>query len=224
MARPDSTTLQLREARAYIFRVLYKGKPKKLSGVASMTSDGLFVLPRNPIQVNYQAGPRKFSYAVGTMEKRADVQGVDPPIITIGVDFGERGSYDAKSGKGLDGRRAMRALESLIRGYLKAVAEAGRDRMPLHVLEFHDIYRGESWVVMPENVPYGAEDAGRPVSESATLRLEALRRVEEGHKIDPAKSLPPKLREKAHHCPLHPACKYGGPSEAGCPYRNGGKK
>lgn len=219
MARPDPTTLNLREARAYIFRLLYKGKPHQMSGVDGM-QNGLFVLPRNPIQVGYQANPRKFSYAVGTLEKRGDIQGVDPPIITIGLDFGERGSYDAHSKLGLDGRRAMRALENLMRGYLKNVAESGRSRMPLHVLEFHDIYRGESWVVIPENVPYGSEDAGRPYSENAMLRLEAQRRVDDGNKIDPVDSLPKRIRDKFAQCPLNPACKYGGPFEKGCPYRS----
>lgn len=218
MATPTKHTLDLRDARAYVFRVLYKGKPRNIEGVEGMKG-GEFVLPRNPVSVQYQAAPRTGLHASGTLEQIADHQGVEPPTITLGLDFGERGSYDTKSGKGMDGRQIQRALEDLIRGYLKATTNQGRKRQPMHVLEFHDIYRGESWVVTPQNVPYGMEDNSRPFAESSSLRLQALRRADDA--IPPADPISAALRDKFHACPLNPGCKYGGPREKGCPY--GGK-
>lgn len=217
MARPEPSTLALREARAYIFRVLLSGQPRNFDDVDGMQG-GLFILPRHPVSVQYQASPRTFVYATGIHEMRADQQGVDPPLITIGYDFGERGGYDPKSKRGLDGRRATRALEDLIRAYLKAAAERGRNRQDIHVLEFHDIYRGGSWVVAPQNVPYGAEDAARPYAESGVIRLQALRPAD--HAIPPVNPLPARLRDKHAACPLNPGCKYGGPFAPGCPYRS----
>lgn len=217
MAAPEQSTRALRDARAYIFRVLLNDKPRSIPGVDGM-EDGLFILPRNPVSVQYQAGMRNFVYAVGTSEMRADQQGVDPPLIQIGVNFGERGSWDDKTQQGMDGRRSIRALENLVRGYAKAVAEAGRKRQPLHVLEFHDIYREESWVVTPLNVPYGMEDAGRPYTEDGSVRLQALTRADDA--IPPADPIPARMRDRARLCPLNPACKYGGPFEKGCPYRS----
>lgn len=217
MARPTQKTLNLREARAYAFRVLLKGKPRTISGVEGM-KDGLFFLPRHPTNVQYLAQNRSTTYASGVHERRSDQQGVDPPTISLTLDFGERGGYDALTQKGLDGRAATRALENLIRGYIKAVATSGRRRAPLHELEFHDIYRREAWIVEPQNVPYGTEDSARPYSESITLRLLALRRAD--HAIAPANPLPQQMRNKYTFCPLHPNCKYGGASRKGCPFND----
>ncbi|PIG96872.1 hypothetical protein [Deinococcus sp. UR1] len=219
MARPEHSTLALRDARAYIFRVLLNGKPRNYDDIDGMR-DGMFILPRHPISVAYQAGARTFTFATGTTTMRADQQGVDPPVIQLSLNFGERGGYDAASRQGMDGRRSMRAVESLIRAYLKAAANAGRARQPIPVLEFHDIYRGESWVVTPQSVPYGMEDAGRPYTEDGSLRLQALERADTT--IPPSDPIPARLKDKVNMCPLHPVCKYGGPFESGCPFR--GKK
>lgn len=209
--------MALRDARAYIFRVLLRGQPRNIDGVDGMEG-GLFILPRHPVSVQYQAGPRTFTYATGTQEMRADQQGVDPPLITLAYDFGERGGYDPRTRQGMDGRRATRALENLIRGYLKAAANAGRNRRDIHVLEFHDLYREQGWVVTPQNVPYGGEDAGRPYAESGVIRLQALRPADDA--IPAADPLPERLRDGVNACPLNPACKYGGPFEPGCPFRS----
>ncbi len=218
MARPESSTIQKRDTRAYLFRVTLNGKPVNIPGVDGM-KDGIWVLPRNPQGVQYQAGARSMVFPTGIMTSRSDQQGVDAPVINISGSFGENGAWKPGVTGGIDGRRSQRAFENLIRGYLKLTAEEGRVGNPMHVMEFHDTYRDESWVVAPAMVPYGQEDASRPLMESYTVRLTALDRVDakrpEGNKLNRS------MLDRHGACPLNPRCRYGGPFVKGCPYRSG---
>lgn len=220
MAKPSPETLRLRASRAYIFRVLYQGKPRNIEGVAGM-ENGEWVMPVYPASVNYRSQARSMVYATsggaGGGERGADEQGKDPPIITLSGTFSEQGAYRPGVG-GLDGRAAQRAFENLIGGYLKLVHDEGMLRNPMHVLEWHDLYREESWVVTPANVPYGTEDSSRPLIESYQLSLTALHRTTTPaiHSPDPISLA---AVQKHGNCPLNPRCRFGGPSVPGCPWR-----
>ena len=62
MAKPSPETLRLRASRAYIFRVLYQGKPRNIEGVAGM-ENGEWVMPVYPASVNYRSQARSMVYA-----------------------------------------------------------------------------------------------------------------------------------------------------------------
>lgn len=217
MSRPESSTLEKRAARTYIFRVTLAGKPADIPGVDGM-KDGLWVLPRNPTGVGYQGNARTMTFATGTTTARADQQGVDPPTITIQGTFGEAGAWKPGLKGGLDGRRSQRALENLIRGFLKLTAEEGREGRGTHALEWHDTYRDEHWLVAPALVPYGQEDSSRPYMESYNVRLTGLDRVDA--KVPEGSSLNRAMLDRHGACPLNPRCRYGGPFVKGCPYRS----
>ena len=218
MSRPESSTIQKRQSRAYLFRVTLSGKPVNIPGVDGM-ENGVWVLPRNPTGVQYQANARSMTFATGTQTSRADQQGVDAPVISVSGTFGERGAWEPGVQGGLDGRRSQRAFENLVRGFLKLAAQEGRTGAPMHVMEFHDTYRDESWYVTPAVVPYGSEDASRPLMESYSVRLTALARVDSA--APEGSLLSRKMLDRHGPCPLNPRCRYGGPFVKGCPYRSG---
>ncbi len=208
MFRAKASTQKKRRAAAYILRVTYQGRPANPGGLTGL-KNGEFRLPLAPQNIRYEASARTATHALHG-ENVADEHGMNPPDITISGTFGE-----ATRG-GLDGIEWQRALEDLIEWYARVNLTDGLARRPLHELEWHDTFRGEHWVVTPKAVPYGEQDASKPVTESYTLRLEALRKVA----APPVRAAPAPLSVTSSAlCPLYPGCVTGGEFDAQCPYR-----
>ncbi len=210
MSRPSDETLRLRRSSVYVLRLLApNGRPAN-PGLPGVTN-GEFRFEYAPQRVEYQDGLRAQVVPQGATGALADVQGISPPAITVNFTFGEAGRLPTG---GLDGRELHAAIEGVVRWYVTRVAAEGRARQALHTLEWHDPYKAQHWVVIPMNTPYGARDATGPYKESATLKLQALTRADQGAPAAPLIRFA--LANPVSACPYAPNCGQGGPRCAGC--------
>jgi hypothetical protein len=202
--RAKPSTTRKRAASAYILRILLQGKPAN-PGLPGLKG-GEFRLPLAPANITYEDSARTQMNAV-TGGNQVDEHGLNPPSITIGGTFGE-----ATRG-GMDGIEWQRALEGVIRWYMAQNLKRGLARQPLYIMEWHDTFVNQSWVVTPRATPWGIRDASKPVTESYTLRLDGVRSA------DTPKPAQPLALSLGGLCPFFPGCQSGGPADAHCPFR-----